>query len=571
MSTRKSTFIKQGAYLADVESCASFGSFDLNGAIDRPFPVPKYDPQSSLDIPDTACNKSKIRTESSSIRASRPKVLHSVSRNSINWYQGNQTKATGQLGIVGTDKRRSRLSITPSVFQIGTELLSVEQNKELGRLKDDTSEVLETPLKGLDEYTEPPNGGAMAWAHTVAGHLVVFNAQGLNMSYGIFQAYYQNVMLPANSPAQIAWIGSFQIFLLFFMSIIVSPLLDKGYFRLCFNGGSAILVMSVVMTSFCTQWWQLLVIQGLLTGIGMGLAFGSGVIILMSYFSKRIGIATGIAAAGSSTGIYGGFLGKKQVVLTILGGIFFPLIAEKLIFKIGYRWTVRVMALVVFLTLIPANIIARERPGHKRRGKITMDWSAFHDIPYLLMMAGMFFSFLGIYFGFYYIATFGEAILLLSPSDATSLLIAMNAANLPGRFVPALISDACIGPLNTIVPATFLAAMQIFIWIGSTTHNSLLVIACLYGFSAAGLQSLYSATIFSFAPDATKAGIRMAMVFVVIGVACLTGAPIGGALIVSDRGSYFYAQVFSGCSILLGATLLLVARVVKSGWLPQRV
>ena len=265
------------------------------------------------------------------------------------------------------------------------------------------------------------------------------------------------------------------------------------------------------------------------------------------------------------------------------------------------------MALVVLLTLIPANIIARERPGHKSRRQTTMDWSAFHDIPYLLMMAGkhalristghaltptgMFFSFLGIYFGFYYvspspthashapvrfnralqIATFGEAVLLLSPSDSTSLLIAMNAANFPGRFLPALISDACIGPLNTIVPATFLAAMQIFIWIGSTTHNSLLVIACLYGFSAAGLQSLYSATIFSFAPDASKVGTRMAMVFVVIGVACLTGAPIGGALIASDGGGYFYAQLFAGCSILLGATFLLAARVVKSGWLPQRV
>ncbi|MCJ1322234.1 hypothetical protein MMC15_007581 [Xylographa vitiligo] len=541
MSTRKSTFISQGVYIADIESIASFGSSELNGAIDRPFPVPQYDPQSSLDIPNNA------------------KCI---------------ALGISEQCIEKADKRRSRLSFTPSVFQIGTEILSTEQTKELERLKDDISEDSETPQKSLAGYTEPPDGGAMAWAHTVAGHLVVFNAQGLNMSYGIFQAYYQNVMLPTNSPAQIAWIGSFQIFLLFFMSIIVSPLLDKGYFRLCFNGGSGILVMSVVMTSFCTQWWQLLVIQGILTGIGMGLAFGSGVIILMSYFSKRIGVATGIAAAGSST-----------------GGIFFPLIAEKLIFNIGYAWTVRVMALVVLLTLIPANIIARERPSHKSRRQTTMDWSAFHDIPYLLMMAGMFFSFLGIYFGFYYvspfpihashapvrfnralqIATFGEAVLLLSPSDSTSLLIAMNAANFPGRFLPALISDACIGPLNTIVPATFLAAMQIFIWIGSTTHNSLLVIACLYGFSAAGLQSLYSATIFSFAPDASKVGIRMAMVFVVIGVACLTGAPIGGALIASDGGGYFYAQLFAGCSILLGATFLLAARVVKSGWLPQRV
>ena len=34
----------------------------------------------------------------------------------------------------------------------------------------------------------------------------------------------------------------------------------------------------------------------------MGLMFGSGVIVMMTYFSKHMGIATGIAAAGSSTG-----------------------------------------------------------------------------------------------------------------------------------------------------------------------------------------------------------------------------------------------------------------------------
>ena len=63
------------------------------------------------------------------------------------------------------------------------------------------------------------------------------------------------------------------------------------------------------------------------------------------------------------------------------------------------------MALVVLLTLIPANIIARERPGRPKKGVVTMDWTIFHDIPYLLMMAGMFFSFWGVYFGFYYVSS----------------------------------------------------------------------------------------------------------------------------------------------------------------------
>ena len=172
---------------------------------------------------------------------------------------------------------------------------------------------------------------------------------------------------------------------------------------------------------------------------------------------------------------------------------------------------------------------------------------------------------------FLQIATYGEEILHLSPSDSVNLLIAMNAANLPGRFIPNLISDACIGPLNTIIPSTFLAAMQIFVWVGTSTHASLLVVACLYGFSAAGLQGLYNATVYSFSPDRSKVGIRMALVFAVIGVACLTGAPVGGALINAHDGDYLYAQLFSGLSILVGGMFLLAARLVKSGWSAGRV
>lgn len=63
------------------------------------------------------------------------------------------------------------------------------------------------------------------------------------------------------------------------------------------------------------------------------------------------------------------------------------------------------MALVVLLTLIPANIIARERPGRPKKGAVTMDWAILHDVPYLLMMVGMFFSFWGVYFGFYYVSS----------------------------------------------------------------------------------------------------------------------------------------------------------------------
>lgn len=65
--------------------------------------------------------------------------------------------------------------------------------------------------------------------------------------------------------------------------------------------------------------------------------------------------------------------------------------------------TLPVIALVSLLTLLPANLIVRQRPGWRGRPRPEMDWAAFRDVPYMLMMAGMFFSFWGVFFGFYYV------------------------------------------------------------------------------------------------------------------------------------------------------------------------
>lgn len=80
-------------------------------------------------------------------------------------------------------------------------------------------------------------------------------------------------------------------------------------------------------------------------------------------------------------------------------------VAEQLVFKIGYGWTVRgkrchrqityevtdlnkVIALIVLVTLIPANLIVRQRSGSKSKGPPQMDWTMFRDLPYMFMTAG---------------------------------------------------------------------------------------------------------------------------------------------------------------------------------------
>lgn len=61
--------------------------------------------------------------------------------------------------------------------------------------------------------------------------------------------------------------------------------------------------MSILLTSWCHKFWQLLFVQGILTGIGMGMAFGGGILVLQSYFTTHLGTAAGLTSAGGSIGM----------------------------------------------------------------------------------------------------------------------------------------------------------------------------------------------------------------------------------------------------------------------------
>jgi hypothetical protein len=58
----------------------------------------------------------------------------------------------------------------------------------------------------------------------------------------------------------------------------------------------------------------------------------------------------------------------------------------------------------------------------------------------------------------------------------------------------------------------------------------------------------------------------MGMVFSIVSFACLTGSPIGGAIIQRQVGEYWGGQVFSGICILVGGFILAGARIAKTGW-----
>ncbi|KAI9840225.1 MAG: hypothetical protein M1838_004174 [Thelocarpon superellum] len=391
----------------------------------------------------------------------------------------------------------------------------------------------------------PPDGGVQAWTQAWVGHLVVFQVWGFINSYGVFQTYYVSAL--GHQPSDISWIGSVQIFLLFFIGTFSGRMTDAGYFRIIFGVGTFLLVLGVFLTSFCTKYWQVFLAQGVCTGLGNGLMFTPAVTVVSTYFLKKRSLAISITACGTAT-----------------GGLVFPAMARQLLPRIGFPWTVRALGFVILGVSVVTNTLIRPRVRARKTGPM-VEWAAFGELPYLLFAIGMFLTFWALYFAFYYIGSFARDVIHLSQDDAISLLLILNGSGFAGRLVPAFLADRYFGPLNMQIPMVFLSGVMMFAWIGVHGHASLIVFAIFYGMFASAIQGLLPATLSSLTGDVRKAGVRMGMVFSVLSFASLTGPPIAGALLAQQHGGYLYAQAFSGAVMVAGALTLIAARISHTG------
>ncbi|KFY83221.1 hypothetical protein V498_08220 [Pseudogymnoascus sp. VKM F-4517 (FW-2822)] len=228
----------------------------------------------------------------------------------------------------------------------------------------------------------PPDGGLQAWTQVLMGHLILINGWGYLTSFGLFQSYYLTTLDVTTS--EISWIGSVQIFLVYFVGAFSGRALDAGYYHTVIIVGSCLQILGTFATSVSTQYWQLFLAQGICQGLGDGLTFCPTVSLVATYFSKKRALAMSFTASGAAT-----------------GGIIFPLIAQQLLPRIGFAWTVRVMGFVILFNAVIVVTIARVRIPPRRTGPL-VEWAAFRELPYILFCIGMFLNLWAVYFAYFY-------------------------------------------------------------------------------------------------------------------------------------------------------------------------
>jgi predicted MFS family arabinose efflux permease len=225
-----------------------------------------------------------------------------------------------------------------------------------------------------------------------------------------------------------------------------------------------------------------------------------------------MGLALGIAYSGSS-----------------LGGVIYPIILYRLLEPIGFGWSVRVMGFVSLATLlIPLAIMRVRVPPLKQRG--FFDWTAFTDVPFMVLVFAIFLGMIGAVVLLYYISFFSLEQGILNNEMAFYLVPILNVGSLFGRVLPNVISDK-IGPFNIVTPCALATALVLFCLMAAKNEAAVIVLALLGGFFSGVFIAMPPACFIPLIKDKSKIGTRIGMAYGIISFSLLIGGPGAGAIL----------------------------------------
>jgi len=268
--------------------------------------------------------------------------------------------------------------------------------------------------------------------------------------------------------------------------------------------------------------------------------------VIAHWFNKRRSTALGIIAFASS-----------------IGGTVFPAVFRNFLITVGFKWTMRIIASILILSMGVTNLTMRARLPPTTVSGGLFNTKQFRSPAYTVYTASGFFALLGLYTVF----TFVDA---SAPSQgvpesfSSYLLSIANAGNAVGRLASGLLADR-FGPINVMMPATLAAGVLALLWPYTRGTVALVTLSVTYGASTGAVAALMAVPMMALGERA-DVGRRTGMYFTIASLGALAGPPISGA-IAHIMGGYTAVGVFAGCSAIVTVFLLALSRYfVLGGW-----
>ena len=301
------------------------------------------------------------------------------------------------------------------------------------------------------------------------------------------------------------------------------------------------MVFGMMMLSLATTYYQIMLSQGFLVGIGQGLTYIPSLAIVGDYFEKK----RPIAMAWSQSGI-------------AIGGVIYPFIFSGLQPRIGFGWSTRIVAFVGLGAYLVAFLLLKPKfPKQQGKGRALIDSSAYREPPFTIFCIIAFFLLLGLYVPFFLLAQFARERVDTSLTFALHIPSILNGASLFGRIIPAYMTRY-INPVSVFAGSILAVDIVIFSWIAVSSNVGVIMIAVFSGFSTGACLAMAPACTALLCPDKSKFGTRLGMAWFPAGVALLVSGPIAGATIRDGAHAFLGMQLWAASNVFLAFVLALL-------------
>ncbi|KAF9771993.1 hypothetical protein IL306_010349 [Fusarium sp. DS 682] len=281
--------------------------------------------------------------------------------------------------------------------------------------------------------------------------------------------------------SQVGWISGTYLFLSLIFNFQIGSILDRYGPQILGPIAAAFSTVTFLLLAECKEYWHFILCLGLFGSIGSGIGAVTAIGVIGKLFTRRRGLAMGIAVMGTS-----------------LGGIIYPMMLRATFGKLGWAWSMRLVALVIacitslgVLCYLPFRRLTEGRTTVQKPQSFSLDLSAFRSLSFVVTALGI---------SMVEFVNYGIGGMLptiargagFSTEDGYTLLSILGACSCLGRFSIGFVGDK-VGPFNAMI-STMLAILvfisTIFIPFSTTSAPLLYTFSALWGYCSGSFYVL---------------------------------------------------------------------------------
>ncbi|KAK3311336.1 major facilitator superfamily domain-containing protein [Chaetomium strumarium] len=393
-----------------------------------------------------------------------------------------------------------------------------------------------------------PEGGFRGWLVVLGCWLGLFASLGFMQILATFQAYLTTTTPPIRIGPRALGAAIFAYASLsLLLGIYVGPLFDIYGPRRLVLGGTACLVVSLLVASVSTTHWHLFAALGILSSLGSSLLFTPAIAAIGHFFKTRRGLATGVATTAGPA-----------------SGVIFPLLVQALFVRVGWAWAMRALALVCLAITAAASFLIRARlPGAKDavpHPHARIFRTAGFAPTVVAVVLAQFAAFLPLTYLSSYALEKG-----FTQAFSFDVVAILNASSVVGRLLGGWWADR-IGPFNANVVTSAVAAFVcLVLWLpAGGTKPGIAIFAVVFGCASGSSVSLVPVSVGRLCRT-QEYGRYYGACYTIASLLSLFAIPIAGRVVRGNGGSYWGLIVTTALLYVAAAIALGVARASVVG------